>query len=57
MLRGLRLNVLPLRGMFEHSEEYFFGKGRYPDQWFIQDSLVEGVKIDASSTFINETGH
>lgn len=45
-----------IRGLIEHSEEYFAGKGKNPDKWERPDLKGLGIS-DASSMTIDEDGH
>jgi len=45
-----------LRGLIEHADEYFSGRGKHRDQWEHHDT-ARGIITDASCTEINKDGH
>lgn len=46
-----------LRGMVEHSDEYFSGRGKHKERWIRSDSPFVGSSADPTSTIVNEEGH
>lgn len=48
-------DVVDVRDMREHADEYFIGKGKKPDQFFKGSS--RGIQCDMSSSIQNENGY
>ena len=48
---------IDLRHIIEHDNEYFAGGGQQPAKWERRNAPIQGVVVDASSTYVNEKGH